>query len=298
MRILITGAAGMLGTSLAPALIDEDHTVRATDINHLSDSVTRLDVRNLEDMIDAARTFRPHLIAHLAAETDLEICEKNIRYAYEENFIGTQNACVTCNELDIPLVYISTAGVFDGRKNEPYTELDAPNPINVYGASKLQGEHIVREITPRHFIVRAGWMIGGGERDKKFVSKIIRQLNSGARTLHAVTDRYGTPTYSPAFSRTLERLIKTRLYGTYHLACKGRASRYDVAAEILKILGRSDVELSAVSSDFFAEEYFAPRPVSEEMRNFVLELRSKDDMPTWRDALDEYLRTHFKESFR
>lgn len=297
MRVLVTGAAGMLGTSLVPILIREDHTVLATDINLLSEGVKKLDVRNLEEMLEAAHHFRPHIIAHLAAETDLETCERNAEYAYEENFVGTQNACVVCSELNIPLLYISTAGVFDGTKTEPYTEFDEPRPINVYGASKFQGERIVRETLPWHFIVRAGWMVGGGERDKKFVSKIIRQLESGSKTIHAVTDRYGTPTYAPAFSEIVERLMKTKLFGTYHLACRGRASRYDVAAEILRILGREDIELKPVSSEFFSEEYFAPRPVSEEMRNFVLELRSMNDMPPWKEALEEYLKMHFAEHF-
>ena len=297
MRILVTGASGMLGTSLVPILSKEDHTVLATDINLLSNSVKKLDVRNLEEMLEIARDFHPHIVAHLAAETDLETCERNAEYAYKENFVGTQNACVVCSELSIPLVYISTAGVFDGTKTEPYTEFDEPNPINVYGASKFHGEQIVRETHPRHFIVRAGWMVGGGERDKKFVSKIIRQLESGSKTIHAVTDRYGTPTYAPAFSVILERLMKTKLFGTYHLACKGRASRYDVAAEILRILGREDVELKAVASEFFSKEYFAPRPASEEMRNFVLELRSMNDMPQWKEALEEYLKRHFVDHF-
>jgi dTDP-4-dehydrorhamnose reductase len=297
MRVLVTGAAGMLGTSLVPILSKEDHTVLATDINLLSDSIKELDVRDLEKMLEVARDFRPHIIAHLAAETDLETCEGRIEYAYEENFLGTQNACVVSSELGIPLVYISTAGVFDGTKTEPYTEFDVPTPINVYGSSKFHGEQIVRETLSRHFIVRAGWMVGGGERDKKFVSKIVCQLESGAKTIHAVTDRFGTPTYAPAFSVILERLIKTKLYGTYHLACKGRASRYDVAAEILKVLGRDDVELKAVTSEFFGKEYFAPRPVSEEMRNFILELRSMNDMPQWQEALEEYLGKHFAEYF-
>jgi len=298
MRVLVTGAAGMLGTSLVPILRREDHTVLATDIRLLSDNMRELDVRNLEDMLEVARDFHPHVLAHLAAETDLEACERDVNYAYEENFVGTQNACVVCSELSIPLVYISTAGVFDGRKEEPYTEFDEPNPINVYGAAKFCGEQIIRETLPQHFIVRAGWMVGGGERDKKFVSKIIRQLKSGSKTIHAVTDRYGTPTYAPAFSKIVERLMKTKLFGTYHLACKGRASRYDVAAEILRVLGREDIELKAVTSEFFSEEYFARRPVSEEMRNFVLELRSMNDMPEWKEALEEYLKEHFANHFR
>lgn len=298
MKLLVTGAAGMLGSSLIPVLEKGGHTLLATDIRFLGTDMRNLDVRNIKEVLATSRKFGPDMIIHLAAETDLEVCETKVDYAYQENFVGTQNACVACLELSIPIVYVSTAGVFDGRSKEPYTEFDEPNPINVYGASKLQGERIVREILPNHFIVRAGWMIGGGERDRKFVSKIIKQLETGAKDIYAVSDRFGTPTYAPAFSKVLEKLIRTSYYGTYHLACKGRASRYDVANKILQILGRTDVKIHAVSSDYFKEEYFAPRPVSEEMRNYILELRSMNEVPDWTDALEAYLRTYFPKHFK
>ena len=298
MRLLVTGAAGMLGTSLLPVLKDHDHVVHASDIRFTGHGIEHLDVRNLEALREAAKKHRPDMLIHLAAETDLEVCETRPDFAYQENFVGTQNACATCQEFGIPLVYISTAGVFDGRKPSPYTEFDTPNPINVYGASKFQGEQIVRQTMPNHFIVRAGWMIGGGERDRKFVSKIIAQLKDGKKTIYAVNDRLGTPTYAPAFSVMLEKIIGTKVYGTYHLACKGRASRFDVAAEILRILGRDEVQLKPVASDFFKEEYFAPRPYSEEMQNYILELRQMNEMPEWREALAGYLREHFSRQFR
>lgn len=298
MRVVVTGAAGMLGTSLVPALRAAGDSVLSTDINHVSGDIGFLDVRDLGAMIDVSEKHRPEMLFHLAAETDLERCETDVDYAFAENYIGTQNACAVCNRLDIPLVYISTAGVFDGVKTEPYTEFDKPNPINVYGLSKFLGEQIVRETVPEHFIVRAGWMVGGGVRDKKFVHRIVEQLDTGAKAIYAVGDKFGTPTYAKTFSAVLSKLIRTRLHGTYHLACKGRASRYDVAAEILRILGRTDVKLEMVGSDFFKEQFFAPRPRSEEMRNYVLDLRSMNEMPQWQDAIRDYLSENFKDSFR
>jgi len=295
MKILITGAAGMLGSSLVPVLHDNDHTVFATDIRHTDGVVQFLDVRDIDEMLRISSETRPDILVHLAAETDLETCETRVDYAYQENYLGTQNACVVCRQLSIPLVYVSTAGVFDGTKDSPYTEFDRPNPINVYGASKLEGEHIVRDTVSEHYIVRAGWMVGGGERDKKFVSKVIKQLETGKKKIYAVTDRRGSPTYAPSFSTVLERLLGSGLFGTYHLTCKGQATRYEVAARMLEILGRKDVELVPVTSDFFRKEYFARRPPSEEMRNYVLELRSMDDMPHWTQALETYLKTYFKE---
>jgi dTDP-4-dehydrorhamnose reductase len=297
MKVLVTGAAGMLGSSLLPVLENEDHDVLATDINHTGERISFLDVRDLDALVGAAESFSPNMIVHLAAETDLEKCESDPDYAYEENFIGTQNACIVCQQLGLPLVYISTAGVFDGTKQTAYTEFDAPNPINVYGMSKFQGEEAVRHLIQRHFIVRAGWMIGGGDRDKKFVRKILDQLESGTTEIYAVSDKLGTPTYAKSFAVILEKLMKTNMYGTYHLTCNGKATRYDVAAEILTILQRDDVKLHEVTSDYFSSTYFAPRPRSEEMRNYLLDLRSMNDMPHWRDALSEYLHESFPDSF-
>jgi len=298
MKILITGAAGMLGSSLVPELTRHDHAVLATDIRLLGPDVKHLDARDGEEMMRVAKKFRPDMLMHLAAETDLEVCETKVDYAYEENFVSTQNAVKVCRELSMPLTYISTAGVFDGKKPQPYTEFDYPNPINVYGASKYQGEQIVRMTMPNHYILRAGWMIGGGERDKKFVSKIMRQLDEGSKRIYAVKDKMGTPTYAPAFSKMLHKIIRTGYFGTYHLACKGRATRYDVAKHILGTLGRKDVELRAVSSSYFGKEYFAPRPRSEEMRNYVLDLRGMNEMPLWEEALEVYLKRYFSSYFR
>lgn len=298
MRILITGAAGMLGSSLIPELTSHDHTVLATDIRLLGPNMKHLDARDGGEMMRVAKKFRPAMLMHLAAETDLEVCETKVDYAYEENFVSTQNAVRVCHDLSIPLTYISTAGVFDGKKSRPYTEFDDPNPINVYGASKYQGEQIVRMTMPDHYILRAGWMIGGGERDKKFVSKVMKQLDEGSRKIYAVKDKMGTPTYAPAFAKMLHRIINTGYYGTYHLACKGRATRYDVAKHILGTLGRKDVELKAVSSTYFGKEYFAPRPRSEEMRNYVLDLRDMNEMPPWEEALEVYLKRSFSSYFK
>ena len=298
MKVMVTGASGMLGSSLIPVLTREENSILATDIRLLDAETQCLDVRELETMIETSSRFNPDLLIHLAAETDLETCERDPDYAFRENYIGTQNACQVCNVLEIPIVYISTAGVFDGRKEGPYTEFDQPNPINVYGVTKYEGEKVVRQTVDHHLIVRAGWMIGGGDRDKKFVHKIISQLREGATQINAVNDKRGSPTYAVSFSEMLLRMIRKSCYGTYHLTCTGTATRYDVASHILETLGRTDVKLNAVTSDYFREEYFANRPESEEMRNYLLDLTSMNDMPHWADALEQYLELHFSGDYR
>lgn len=294
MKILVTGAAGMLGDSLVPTLEEENHKVYPTDINITDPKIKYLDVREIDKISKSVSTIKPDMIIHLAAETDLEKCEENQDEAYRVNSIGAQNVAIICQEKKIPLVYVSTAGVFDGRKETPYTEFDKPNPINVYGQSKLEGERFVKALLDKYFIVRAGWMIGGGQKDKKFVRKIISQIEKGKKEIHAVIDKHGTPTYAPAFSKVLVKLIRTNFYGLYHLVCKGNATRFDVASKIIEFLGINDVKLTPVKSDFFSREYPTPRPDSEEMLNYMLELRGMNTMPTWDEGLRQYLDKYFK----
>lgn len=297
VKIMITGAGGMLGSAMVPELVAAGHEVIPSDIDlreprpwgELGPAIHRLDVRSATEVgagIDAAR---PDLVVHLAAETDLEVCEEDPDHAFATNAVGTKHVALACRSAGVPLAYVSTAGVFDGTKDGPYTEYDTPNPINVYGHSKLEGERYVQWFVDRFYIIRAGWMVGGGAKDHKFVAKILAQLNEGASTLYVVSDKLGTPTYTPDFSLCFRELIAAESYGLYHMACEGMGSRFDVAAHLLELLGRTDVDLVDVDSQFFAAEYFAPRPRSEIMRNLVLDLQGMNHMRPWRTALEEYL---------
>lgn len=282
----------MLGSAIYPAYVAAGHEVLATDLAPRDVAglpMAQLDVRDLAEVDHTIRAFLPEIILHLAAETDLETCERSPHHAYQTNTIGTHNVTIASQDAGALLVYISTAGVFDGTKTDgPYTEFDQPRPINVYGRSKYEGERIVQTFAPRSFIVRAGWMVGGGQRDHKFVAKIIDQLRDGAPIIRAVTDKLGTPTYTKDFAANLLTLTSTRYYGLFHMACIGEGSRFDVAREIVRIY-HSRVEVLPATSAEFAERYFAPRPRSEIMRNYMLELRGINTMRPWRTALGEYL---------
>lgn len=302
MKILATGCAGMLASSLVPTFVAAGHDVVATDIDLANPmpwgpggpTITHLDVRDRAEVREAFARVRPDLVLHLAAETSLEVSDADPDHAYLTNTIATRYIALEAQGSGAMMTYISTAGVFDGTKEDPYTEFDAPAPINTYGASKFEGEKIVAGTVERHYIVRAGWMVGGGRvKDHKFVSLIVDQLRAGATTLYAVTDKLGTPTYAPDFAACLLGLIDSGVYGLYHMACGGRGSRFDVAAHLLRVLGRDDVELVGVTSDHFAEQYPSNRPRSEIMRNYALELQGMNTMRPWRTALEEYLRTEF-----
>ncbi|MBI3628019.1 MAG: sugar nucleotide-binding protein [Candidatus Rokubacteria bacterium] len=267
-RLLVTGAGGMVGSYAKE--IFTDHELILTDI---VDGLPRLDVCDPAEVKAAVAELKPAVVLHLAAATDVDRCEQEPDGAYRSNAIGTQNVALACQAAGIPLVYVSTAGVFGGDKPEPYIEFDAPRPVNVYGLSKLAGEQIVAALLQQYYIVRAGWMIGGGPRDKKFVGKIAR---------------LGSPTYARDFLAGIQRLLPTGQYGLYHLANKGCGTRYEVALKVRALLGRPEVEIVPVSSAQFPLP--APRARSEAMRNLKLELLGIHAR-TWEDALQEYVST-------
>ena len=282
MRLLVTGADGMLSSAVIPYLQKCGHDVYATDIAFL-------DVRSQSDIARWFAQVRPDIVAHLAAETSLEVCEEKPDHAWLTNALGTKYVALACRKNAIPMAYISSAGIFDGKK-DGYTEFDVPEPINVYGATKYEGEKFVRQLVPEHYICRAGWMLGGGpQKDHKFTSLIMDQIANGVKVIHAVSDLFGSPTYSPDFAKCFESLITSGNYGTYHMVSPGSCSRYEMAQAIVEILG-VDVEVRPASSLFFASTFFAPRPTSEVMENFVLTLEGKNTMRDWRVALEEYLK--------
>lgn len=286
LKVLVTGANGMLASSLCPLLAAKDYKVYLTDLVPC-DNAYKLDVRNLNEVLNFVRRYKPDLIFHLAAETDVDKCELNRDYAFQTNFEGTKNVAIACKETDIPIVYISTGAVFDGAKSAGYTENDLPNPLNIYGKSKLEGEKFISALLTKYYIARAGWMIGGYKKDKKFVWKIIQLLGT-QKEIPVVVDKVGSPTFTGDFAKGLLTIISTGRYGIYHCVNKGICSRFDIASKIVEFLGKKDVVLKPVTSDAFALP--APRANSEALINYNLSLLGLDNIRPWEDALKEYLR--------
>ena len=279
-RILVTGGKGMMGTDLSRILRERGHDVTATDIREM-------DVRDPAVIMRIGAHARPHIVMHLAALTDVDTCEADPDCTFLTNAIGTQNVALACRKLSAEMLYVSTLSVFSGEKCEAYTEFDAPDPRSWYSRSKYQGELIVQRLLTRCYIVRAGWVFGGGMRDKKFVTKII-ELARQRPQLKIVDDKFGSPTYTVDISVGMANLIETGLYGAYHMVNTGApASRYEVAQEILKHAGITTCELLPVSSAEFPLP--APRPRMEAGRNYQLALRGMQWMRPWKDAMAEYV---------
>jgi len=288
-RIYMAGAGGMLGEGFHDVLAGRCE-IRATDIDVNANWLSFLDFREFEAYRKDVADFRPHYLFHLGAHTSLEYCEEHPDEAYTTNTLAVEHAVHIANELDVPLLYISTAGIFDGAQ-DTYDDWDQPNPLGHYARSKYMGERFVAENARRFLVCRAGWMMGGGPaKDKKFIQKLMKQLKDGATELHIVDDKLGTPTYTRDFAGNVELLIEKEFWGIYNLVCAGVTSRLEVARYLIDALHASDrVTITPVSSDYFAAEYFAARPASERLLSTKLDLRGLNIMRDWQVCLDEYL---------
>src|SRR5579863_2128340 len=288
----------MLGNAIYPYFASRCANVYASDIEIEPHEhwLRYLDARDMDMMRRAFDAFQPDLVLHLAALVDVEKCELDPIEAKRSNETTAEIAAKLCNERGVTLVYISTGGVFDGTKEGFYTEDDEPNPIMIYGSTKLDGEHRVRETHRKHYIIRPGWMVGGGRHiDHKFVWLILKQIASKQPVVYAVNDKWGTPTYTHDFAMNLFRLLDTEQYGTYHMVCKDWGTRYDVACEIVKAIGNTEVKVVPVASDHFSKEFFVPRPRSEMLQNRNLERLQINLMRPWRIAVRDYIAREYPD---
>ena len=293
-RIYMAGAGGMLGDAFKQEF-DGAYEIRCTDIDVNAPWLSYLDFRDFEAYRNDVLNFKPDYLFHLGAYTDLEYCELHVKDTYATNTVSVENAAYIANELDIPLLYISTAGIFDGGK-DVYDDWDVPNPLGHYARSKYAAEVYVKENVRRHLICRAGWMMGGGPtKDKKFIQKVMRQLKDGQRELFVVNDKFGTPTYTHDFARNVNLLLSKQYWGLYNMVCGGVTDRLEVVKELVGLLGMSgDVAITEVSSEYFKREYFAIRPPSERLLNQKLSIRGLDVMRHWKVSLKEYLQKDYQ----
>ncbi len=294
-RIYIAGAGGMLGEAFYK-VFGGRNVLRCTDKDTNETWLDYLDFRDAEAYKKDVKLFKPHFLFHLGALTSLEYCEENPEDAYNTNTISVETAVHIANELNIPLLYISTAGIFDGKKDS-YDDWDEPSPLGHYARSKFLGELFVAQNLRRHLVCRAGWMMGAGpSKDKKFIQKLMRQIKEGKSELHVVDDKFGTPTYTFDFARNVELLIEREYWGVYNMVCDGVTERLEVARELVKMIGMKDkINITPVSSDYFVKEYFAKRPKSERLITKKLQLRDCNIMRDWRVCLREYLDNYYQD---
>ena len=292
-KIFLSGVGGMLGEAFYK-IFSKKYKLKCTDKDVNEKWLEYLDFCNSENYKLLVEKFSPNYLFHIGAFTDLEFCEKNQSETFRTNTESVKTAVAISNNLNIPLLYVSTAGIFDGLK-EFYDENDIPKPMGVYAVSKYEAEKFVVENCKKYLICRAGWMMGGGpKKDKKFIQKIIKQIKDGKKELFIVDDKFGTPTYTYDFAKNTEALIATNNFGLYNMACEGNTSRYEVSEEILKILNlENSIRLTKVNSDYFSKTFFAKRPNSENLLNKKLNTIGLNLMRPWQVTLKEYLENSY-----
>jgi dTDP-4-dehydrorhamnose reductase len=274
MRIYITGARGQLGRALMRRLAQHDL---------LGVDLPEVDLTDLSAARSSIAAFRPDVIIHAAAYTDVDGAARNPDLAYRVNALGTRNVAVAGEAIGAALLAISTNEVFDGAKSEPYLEFDPTNPINPYAKSKLAAEQFVRDLTRRFYIVRTAWLYSSGGNN--FVKKIIARAEENGR-LQVVTDEVSSPTYAEDLITAIEQLIVTGAYGFYHFTNEGACSRYEFAQKILELSGRGHIPLEPI----LLKDYPRPStpPPYAPLRNFC-GAQIGITLRPWADALADYL---------
>jgi|Deesub1362A_J573_1020465.scaffolds.fasta_scaffold00470_5 dTDP-4-dehydrorhamnose reductase len=272
MKVLITGATGQLGSELYAAL--------AGDFEVIPTTRKELDVTDVTTVRSFVMANEPDVVIHPAAYTDVDGCENNKEKAFLVNAVGARNMAIAARQVGAKLVYISTDYVFDGKKQDPYVEYDPPNPLNIYGWSKLVGEWMVKEQNPRTFILRVAWLYG--PRGKNFV-KTMLALAREKEELYVVNDQRGTPTFAGDVARQIKALIETDCYGLYHCTSQGSCTWYEFAKEVFRLAGISIRVIPVTSAEFPRP---AKRPTNSVLENFMLKVQGLDIMPRWEESLE------------
>jgi dTDP-4-dehydrorhamnose reductase len=273
MRVLVTGAGGMLGRDVVLAATNAGHQVAA--LTHGD-----LDVTEAEGVAARIDRDRPDVVINCAAWTDVDGAEDSEDRAMAVNGQGSGNVSAAAAAAGAKVVYVSTDYVFDGQKDSPYVEVDEPGPISAYGRTKLAGEEATAAANKRHFIVRSSWLFGIG--GPNFVETML-QLASDHGEVLVVRDQVGSPTYTWHLGSGIVRLVEGSAYGIHHMAADGACSWYDFAREIFD-QARVECNVMSATTDMLGRP--APRPaysaLATQREHAIL-------LPSWRDGLAGYL---------
>lgn len=278
MKVLITGAKGMLGQDMVSEFQRRHYEVHAAD--HKS-----LDITDIHAVRRAIAAFRPDIVVNCAAYTNVDKAESEPEVAMRVNGLGPRNLALACESTGAVLLHISTDYVFDGEKEGPYEIWDTPNPINVYGKSKLWGENYVRSLMHRYFIVRTSWLFGKGGRN--FVTTMLELAKRG-EPIRVVNDQRGCPTHTVDLARACADLVESGCFGIYHVTNQGATTWYEFTKEIFRISDLSVRVEPAGTVDFTRP---ARRPRNSALDSFPLGLDPVCVLKAWQEALREYLAT-------
>jgi len=273
MKILITGANGQLGYELQQVL--HDYQLTLLDVPQFD-----LTKPGVEETIAAAR---PDVVIHAAAYTDVDGAEGEPVRAMAVNAEGTERVAKAAAAIGARLLYLSTDYVFDGRQGVPYRETDRPNPLNVYGRSKYEGEQRALAHCPNTLVIRTAWLYGA--HGKNFVKTIMR-LASEQPELRVVSDQRGSPTHAGDLASAIKQVLGTNLRGITHATGAGDCTWYEFAREIVSLMGAA-VRVQPISTA--ESKRTAQRPLYAVLSNRVL-ADAGISQPHWKDALSRFVK--------
>ena len=285
MRVLITGANGLVGSALVrecsargDEVLSYDH--RALDI---------VDTRLVETLIPEQR---PDAVVNCAAWTDVDGCESDPQRAEQVNALGPENLARASRKANAVFITISTDYVFDGAKEGFYTQRDKPRPISVYGRFKLDGERRAQEESARTIVVRTGFIFGPG--GKNFLSNVVSLAERGAK-LKAIRDYWGTPTYGRDLAARLRELAVLDLPGIYHVVNSGEGASFETfAREALKLAHLNSDVLEVVSGESLARP--APRPRNSKLKCLLSEAIGLTPLPSWQEGLSHFIGERYHQT--
>lgn len=277
MKVLVTGINGQLGHDVMRELEKRGHEAVGVDIEEM-------------DITDAACVRRvmtrtvPEAVIHCSAYTAVDRAEEEVELCRRVNAEGTKNVAEVCAELDCKLLYLSTDYIFSGEGERPWEPGDEPDPLNVYGLTKYEGEQEIKSRINKFFIVRISWVFG--VNGNNFIKTMLR-LGRENGAVRVVDDQIGSPTYTYDLAVLLVDMIETEKYGEYHATNEGVCSWYEFAKEIFAAAGMSEVEVTPVSSEEFPVK--AKRPKNSRMSKEELVKNGFNKLPSWQDAVKRYV---------
>lgn len=280
LRVVVTGAHGQLGFDLI-SILKNNNQYEVYGFGR-----QELDITNPKQVKEIIEKIDPDIIIHTAAYTNVDMAEKEQELAFKINVTGTQNIVLAASKQKAKLIYMSTDYVFNGNALYPYSESDSPDPIGVYGKTKLAGEEFVRTHHDKFFIVRTSWIYG--EHGHNFVKSMLR-LALENKSISVVNDQVGSPTYTEDLSDSLIEIMESEKYGIYHISNSGSCTWYEFACAIFEE-ANLPVNLKQCKTIDFPR--LAHRPKYSVLSNTSIHKNGFSPIRHWREALHVFLQSH------
>lgn len=281
MRIGVTGSKGMLGSEVMNVAKFSGHEAFGFSRDELSHTTS------LKDTVHLLSSLSIDVLIHCAANTNVELCEKEPELCWIENSLFTETLAIASETLGIKLVFISSTGVYGNWKSTPYLEYDDALPTTVHHRSKYYAEKFIKNYNKNSLIIRTGWLFGGNwYSSKNFVANRIREAKKSSGEITSNITQVGNPTYTKDVVETIIELLDIGYAGVFNCVSEGVASRYEYVAEIVRI-ANVDVEVLPASKKKFSRQ--AKVSDNESAVNFKLNHLGIKKMRPWKDSLKEYI---------